>query len=36
VAIGPKLSEQICAVGIIALLSIVAAAVFFLIPFLPE
>jgi hypothetical protein len=36
VAIGRKISERVCAVSFISVLSIVAAAVFFLVPFLPE
>jgi hypothetical protein len=36
VAIGTKISERVCAVSFISFLSIVAAAVFLLVPFLPE
>ena len=36
VAIGTKINERVCAASLITFLSIVAAAIFFLVPFLPE
>jgi len=36
VSVGTKISERVCALGFITFLSIIAVAVFFLVPFLPE